>query len=48
MNMKTASVRYLLTAIVVLVAVLAVLWKYWAYVTNPWTRAARCVPTPIW
>jgi multidrug resistance efflux pump len=38
MNLKTASTRYLLTASVVLVAVLAVLWKYWAYVTNPWTR----------
>ena len=38
MNLKTASARYLLTASVVLVAVLAVLWKYWAYVTNPWTR----------
>jgi len=38
MNLKTASVRYLLTASVVLVAVLAVLWKYWVYVTNPWTR----------
>jgi multidrug resistance efflux pump len=38
MNLKPVSVRYLLTAIVVLVAALAVLWKYWAYVTNPWTR----------
>jgi multidrug resistance efflux pump len=38
MNLKTASVRYLLTGVVVLIAVLAALWKYWAYVTNPWTR----------
>jgi multidrug resistance efflux pump len=38
MNLKTASARYLLTASVVLVAVLAVSWKYWVYVTNPWTR----------
>ena len=38
MNLKTASARYLLTASVVLVAVLAVSWKYWVYVANPWTR----------
>jgi multidrug resistance efflux pump len=38
MNLKTASVKYLLTGVVVLIAVLAVLWKYWVYVTNPWTR----------
>jgi len=38
MNLKTASVRYLLTGVVVLIAALAALWKYWAYVTNPWTR----------
>jgi multidrug resistance efflux pump len=38
MKLKTASVKYLFTGVVVLIAVLAVLWKYWAYVTNPWTR----------
>ena len=38
MNLKPAIVKYALTGAVVLVAVLAVLWKYWAYVTNPWTR----------
>ena len=38
MNLKTASARYLLTTGVVLVAVLAVSWKYWDYITNPWTR----------
>jgi multidrug resistance efflux pump len=38
MNLKTASVRYLLTGVVVLIAALAALSKYWAYVTNPWTR----------
>ena len=30
--------KYLLTGAVVLVAVLAVLIKYWDYVANPWTR----------
>jgi multidrug resistance efflux pump len=30
--------RYALTGAVVLVAVGLVLWKYWVYVTNPWTR----------
>jgi multidrug resistance efflux pump len=30
--------RYLLTGAVVLVAVVAILIKYWDYVTNPWTR----------
>jgi multidrug resistance efflux pump len=38
MNIKPAIVKYVLTGAVVLVAALAVLWKYWAYVTNPWTR----------
>jgi len=38
MNQKLVLVRYTLTGAVVLVAALAVLWKYWAYVTNPWTR----------
>jgi len=38
--MKTipALMRYALTGAVVLVAVLLVLWKYWTYITNPWTR----------
>ena len=30
--------KYLLTGAVVLVAILAVLFKYWDYVANPWTR----------
>jgi multidrug resistance efflux pump len=30
--------RYLLTGSVILIAVLAVLFKYWDYVANPWTR----------
>ncbi len=30
--------RYLLTGSVILIAVLAVLLKYWVYVANPWTR----------
>jgi multidrug resistance efflux pump len=38
MNPKSAIIKYALTGVVVLVAVLAALWKYWAYVTNPWTR----------
>ena len=32
------SRKYLLTGAVVLLAVLAVLMKYWDYVANPWTR----------
>jgi multidrug resistance efflux pump len=30
--------KYLLTGIIVLLAVVAVLLKYWQYVSNPWTR----------
>ena len=30
--------KYFLTGLVVLIAVLAVLFKYWDYVVNPWTR----------
>ncbi len=30
--------KYLLTGAVVLIAVMLVLFKYWDYVTNPWTR----------
>jgi multidrug resistance efflux pump len=30
--------KYLLTVTVVLVAFLLVLFKYWDYVANPWTR----------
>jgi multidrug resistance efflux pump len=30
--------RYLLTGVVVLIAVAALLFKYWDYVRNPWTR----------
>jgi multidrug resistance efflux pump len=30
--------KYLLTAAIVLIAVIVVLFKYWDYVTNPWTR----------
>jgi len=32
------SGKYLLTGIIVLIAVIAVLLKYWDYVVNPWTR----------
>jgi multidrug resistance efflux pump len=30
--------KYLLTSVIVLIAVAAILFKYWEYVTNPWTR----------
>jgi len=30
--------KYVLTGIIVLIAVVLVLFKYWDYVTNPWTR----------
>jgi multidrug resistance efflux pump len=38
MNGKLAITKYALTGAVVLLVALAVLWKYWTYVTNPWTR----------
>jgi len=38
MSKNPALIRYLLTGAVVLVAVLAASWKYWDYLTNPWTR----------
>ena len=38
MNKLPALLRYALTGAVVLVAVGLVVWKYWVYVTNPWTR----------
>ena len=30
--------KYLLTSVIILIAVAAILFKYWEYVTNPWTR----------
>jgi multidrug resistance efflux pump len=38
MSRTPALLRYGLTGAVVLVAVLLVVWKYWDYVVNPWTR----------
>ena len=38
MSKIPALLRYALTGAVVLVAVGLVFWKYWVYVTNPWTR----------
>ncbi|NEV64927.1 HlyD family secretion protein [Thiorhodococcus minor] len=38
MSKIPALLRYVLTGVVVLVAVLLVAWKYWDYVSNPWTR----------
>ena len=35
--MKSYS-KALTTGVVVLVAILAVGWKYWDYLNNPWTR----------
>jgi len=32
------KLKYLSTGIIVLIAVLVGVWKYWYYVTNPWTR----------
>jgi multidrug resistance efflux pump len=36
--MKPQHRKYLATGAVVLIAIVAVLLKYWDYVTNPWTR----------
>ena len=38
MKDKLAIAKYLLTGTVVLLAALALLWKYRVYVANPWTR----------
>jgi len=38
MKDKLAITKFSLTGAVVLLAALVVLWKYWDYVTNPWTR----------
>ncbi len=38
MSMDKNKKTYLATAVVVLIAVLLVLLKYWDYVVNPWTR----------
>ena len=38
MNKLITSTKYLLTGAVVLVAIMAVAWKYHVYITNPWTR----------
>ncbi len=32
------KLKYLLTGIIVLIAALVVVIKYWSYITNPWTR----------
>jgi len=38
MNKIPALLRYALTGAVVLIAGILVVWKYWAYLANPWTR----------
>jgi multidrug resistance efflux pump len=38
MNTFIVLLKYLLTGVVVLVAIGAVVWKYELYITNPWTR----------
>ena len=38
MNKATHVMKYLLTGAVVLVAAALAAWKYWDYITNPWTR----------
>jgi multidrug resistance efflux pump len=32
------KLKYITTGLIVLIAVAVVAWKYWDYVTNPWTR----------
>lgn len=38
MNKTSDFMKYLLTGAVVLVAAVLAAWKYWDYITNPWTR----------
>ena len=33
-----AKLKYLITGIIVLIAAVVIAFKYWDYVTNPWTR----------
>ena len=39
--------RYLFTALVVLAAVSAVVWKYRDYIVNPWTRNGQITATVV-
>ena len=38
MTKKTIYRKYVLTGVIVLIALAAALWKYWDYTVNPWTR----------
>ena len=38
MSRTTQLMKYVATGIVVLVAAVLAAWKYWDYITNPWTR----------
>ena len=38
MSRTTQLMKYVVTGIVVLVAAVLAAWKYWDYITNPWTR----------
>lgn len=44
--MKTYS-NYLMTGIIVLIAVVAVSFKYWNYITNPWTRDGQVMANVV-
>ena len=46
MNAMSQLQRLLMTGAVVFVAVAIVLFKYWDYVTNPWTRNGQAGRTP--
>jgi len=47
MTSKSMPPKTLVTAAVVVVLVVAVLWKYWDYVANPWTRNGQVMAQVI-
>ncbi len=41
MNQPSQATRVIVTSLIVVIAVLAVGWKFWHFWTNPWTRNGR-------
>jgi len=47
MTLKSTSTKALISAAVVVIVVVGVLWKYWDYVVNPWTRNGQVMAQVI-